>query len=138
MIEKHFSHCVSCSTEIEEDQLKNILINPNKVKIEINLWPSIYSRIKSEESFYKEKYRFSSIKKWHWAMITSFLLLAVIMVAGINHFFLKRSRIEEDLIKQETRVIIESATVQGKPAKLYVFQPKNRKMSIIWMEPNLK
>lgn len=143
LIKEHFSRCLLCQEETEIDiQLKEILVIPDKVKAEESLWSEIKPRLYSpgeEDSESKTKIRFFSFRKWKWALTASFLLLVVIVaLTGINYFLLDKPRIEKGLKGQEKRVIVKSATIQGKPAKLYFFQPKNRKMSIIWIRPTIK
>jgi len=142
LIKKHFSGCSFCQKEAAEDsQLKKILALTDAIKEEESLWPQIRSSLyafSKEESELKEEPGFTPFKKRKWVLTASFLLVVIIVsLAGISYFLFLKSGFEMDSGKLAKSVLVESATVQGKPAKIYLFQPKNRKLSIIWMDPTI-
>ncbi len=141
LIRKHFANCSKCQREIEiEDRLKKILITPDKVREEGSLWPKIKLKLYTPEKVESKqgvKLSFLTIKKWQWVLAVFLVLIVTVISITYKNLpiFQKSVEIKKDISPLETRVIVEFAKVKNKPAKVYIFQSKNRKMSIIWIEP---
>lgn len=134
LIERHFSVCPSCQKETElESYLKDMLVGPDWIGKEENLWPQIKEKIYSQrkKSFKSEKtLEPFFFKKWKWAAVGLALIVAVGAVLIVQTNFQRKSRETEALVKETPRVVIEHAEIEGKKARAYIYQTPE--ISFIW------
>ncbi len=136
LIEKHFDKCPKCKQGNEiESYLKNILLSPEKIERKQSVWDLVKQRIISEEKLIpRKKWKL----KWQWAFAGSLIfVITIISIGYISGLFLKKSPKynQKTISPLEIKLKIESAKIKDKPANVYIFQGKNHKMTIIWVEP---
>ena len=136
LIKKHFDNCPECQQPTEIDlYLKNVLLTPEKVGEEQSLWPLIKQKLTTQEELvFKKRWKL----RWQWAFaISLILLISIILISYKNNLiFQKPIKYNQKITSSlETRIKIGSAKIKNNPAKVYIFQLKNRKMAIIWIEP---
>ncbi|MCP2520476.1 hypothetical protein NLC26_02270 [Candidatus Aminicenantes bacterium AC-708-M15] len=136
LIEKHFGNCPKCHDPNEiESYMKNILLAPEKIEIKQSVWPLVKQRITQQERLIsRKKWKL----KWQWAFAISLIFVVIIIsISYISGLFLKKTSKYNQKITSplEIKLKVESAKIKNKPANIYIFQGKNHKMTIIWVEP---
>jgi len=136
LIEKHFDRCSKYKQDNEiESYLKNILLSPEKIEVKESIWPLIKQKIiEHEKLISRRKWKL----KWQWAFAVSLIfVITIISIGYISGLFFKKSQKYNQKITSplEIKLKIESAKIKNKPANVYIFQGKNHKMTIIWVEP---
>ncbi|MCP2604590.1 hypothetical protein NLC29_00345 [Candidatus Aminicenantes bacterium AH-873-B07] len=136
VIQKHFNNCPKCQKTGEIDSyLKNVLLTPEKVEKEQSLWPLIKQKLTAQEELVlKKKWKL----KWQWAFaILLIFVITIILIGYMSGLIFQKSPKYNQRITfpLEIRIKVESAKIKNKPAKVYIFQQKNNKITIIWIEP---
>ena len=134
LIEKHFSVCSSCKKETElESYLKDMLAAPDWIAKEESMWPQIREELNSQrKKSVKEEKTLQPFffRKWKWAAVGLFLVVAVGVFLMVQTDFQKKSAETKALEKETPRIVIEHAEIDGKKARAYIYQTPE--ISFIW------
>ena len=135
LIEKHFSVCSSCQkeTEIESRLIKKVLSVPSWIAKEENIWPQtrekLYSQRKKQIKAEKTLKPFF-IQKWKWTVVSLVLVVAIGLILLVHINYQRKCAGEEALVKETPRVVIKHSEIEGKKARLYIYQTPE--ISFIW------
>lgn len=134
LIEKHFSVCSSCQKETEiENQLNKVLAAPSWIAKEESIWPQIREKLYSQrKKTLKADRTFQPFffTKWKWAAVILVLVVAVGLVLLVQTNFERKSSEAEALLEDTPRVVIKHAEIEGKKARVYIYQ--SPEISFIW------
>lgn len=129
LIRHHIQECPLCQEKmVNAEEVKSLLIQEDEGKNLEGLWPALKMQLRMQEK--KEK----SIpqRRVRWAYFVS-ALFAVVAVGILLYFtfILEKGPPEESEFE---RFQINYIKVENRPARAFLFRPRDSKMTIVWAE----
>ncbi len=137
LMDRHFSRCPLCIKALATvNQIDAIGITPGTVAPDVDLWPGVANRLAAAES--AELPAPKRIKPragtWAWALAgAAVLLLALLIPPALQHGPGSTGE-QNNMAVKDKKIIINSVTVENRPAKTFYFQPENKDRLIIWVK----
>lgn len=137
LMDRHFSRCPRCIEALTAvNKINSIGITPGTVDPDVDLWPGVANRLAVVERAEPPapKRIKPRIKTWGWALAGAAVLLLALMVPLAVQHGPGTSGEQIDMTAQDKKIIINSVTVENRPAKTFYFQPENKDRLIIWVK----
>lgn len=145
LIDKHFSLCPTCKKEFAiENQITSIGITPGTIETTLekdgtDLWPRVKEQLikienKQDTHSSTRKHIIPPLRTWRWALAGT----AVLVLTLVIPFFIRKPTGGPDSVEsitaQNKKIMINSITVENRPAKTIYFQPGNKDRLIVWVK----
>lgn len=126
IIRHHFDGCPSCQKRLAlVDEVRSVLLATDKIKNIEDFWPEFTRSVK--EGTKKEKFILRPLQRWAYGAVA---LIAVI-IAGAWFMFIAKPAGVSDFPE---RFKINYIRIEDKPARAYLFQPKDSNTIFVWAE----
>ncbi len=130
LLQEHIQNCSACQRNLVSlEETKSLLIQEGEVGRLEDLWPKVKLQITKEI----RKERLFRAPRWAWAVGATFLLIAIVLGIWFYQLAPPGKTPEADIISPFQ---IKYIRIYDKPARTYLFQPKDSNMIIIWAEKN--
>jgi hypothetical protein len=137
LMDRHFSRCPLCIEALAAaNQIDSIGITPETVDPGVDLWPGVENRLAVEERV--ETPAPKRIKPrprtWGWALAGAAVLTLALLIPPALQQDPASTGEQNKIAAQDKKIIINSVTVENRPAKTFYFQPENKDRLIIWVK----
>lgn len=134
----HFTRCASCGEMLEDNvdqSISRLVISPQQAESSTSLWPEVREGILEKQELMVLPVR----RRWQW---TAAAAAAVITAAAMLIPLLLQKGTPGDLpvngmSRPTHHITVQSAKLQGKPARSYIFNSKDPEMTMVWVERRL-
>ena len=139
LMDRHFSRCPHCMEALAAvNQIDSIGITPGTVDPGVDLWPGVENRLAVEESTQTPAPKRIKPRRrtWGWALAGAAALVLALLIPPALQQDPANTGKQNKITAQDKKIIINSVTVENRPAKTFYFQPENKDRLIIWVKKN--
>jgi len=123
--------CPECRSQlIAREDASAFLVQESDIRDRPDFWPHVESAIKAN----REAVRTPWLFRWRWAVGAASVLIAV--TAGLWLYPTLTSRSPAGEIQQPDRFRLNYVRIDEKPARTFLYQPKDTDMIFIWAGKN--
>lgn len=129
LIQHHYLHCQVCQKTLAgENEVKSLLVQKKSLGNMESFWPTLKTKLMQE----KPQKQAILLFRWRWIFVST--LVTAFLLAGI--WLLKvnvTSQASRPQAAQE-HFQINYIRTEGKPADVFLFQPHDSGIIIVWVE----
>jgi hypothetical protein len=137
LMDRHFSRCPLCIEALAAvNQIDSIGITPGTVDPGVDLWAGTANRLAAAERAEPPAPKRIKPRRrtWAWALAGAAVLALAILIPPALQHGPGSSGEQNEMAAQDKKIIINSVTVENRPAKTFYFQPENKDRLIIWVK----
>lgn len=126
IIRRHFDGCPSCQKRLAGmEEAQSVLLPEGVTKNRKDFWPEFAQAVEENNK--------KLVRPPHWRLVYGAVALMAVIIAGAWFMFVTKTERVSDL---PDRFKINYIRIEDKPARAYLFQPKDSKMIFVWAEKN--
>ena len=130
LIQRHFDRCPACQKKLAGmEEIQSVLLSEDEIGDRMDAWPEFTKAI--EEKRGKEK----CLRPPYWRLVYGVMVMITVVIAGAWFMFVTKPERVSDLPE---RFKINYIRIEDKPARAFLFQPKDSNMIFVWAEKNTK
>ena len=130
LIHAHFNRCPSCQKKlVQVKEAQSVLLSPEEIKHKLDFWPEFAKAAREERR--EEKL----IRPRHWRLVYGAVILIAVIIAGAWFMFVTK---QERVSGTSEGFKINYIRIEDKPARAYLFQPKDSNIIFVWAEKTIE